>query len=1087
MNRKLTNQTLQLGGRDFTILEVIGTGASCVVYRAVCPDQTEHLLKEYNPKHIEMYRSESGELCLESEEDRAEFETGLVRFREGHARQRELRLDSDLKNSTSNVQQIYCANGTEYIDMTCFAGQSYEKVQEKSVYDLLRRIKAVAQVIGNYHRAGLLHLDIKPQNIFTLPETCELVMLFDFDSVTSKNDAAVGKARSYTLSWAAPEQINPLKRRSICEATDVFAMGEMIFYQLMGRNSNTEERRSFADYSFDHTLPIFENVNPKVFPMLEDLLHHTICGAAKQRYQSAIELIAKLDEIIKIADPKEPYLKSSAYTVQDFFVGRDVEIREIHEKLSENRILFLSGIGGIGKSELAKHYAQTYRSDYETVIFAPYVSDVSMLIRNDTAIPIYNFTPYPAETPEDYCARKLKKLHELCDERTLIIVDNLDRNNDPDIEKLLELGCKMLITTRRDFTGFGKPQLFIDSLQDPRQIRAIFDQYYASQNEEESHCVDEIIAILEGHTMAVELIAKQINAEWATADEILEKLKETGVAGIGDSAVDSGKDGLTSRNAYAHIKALFDLSIFKKNNNENALYVLANLALVPHTGIDRRSFAKWCKLDQHGGKHVINELTKTGWVRKSKEQRNISLHPVVSDVVKSLLASQPTLVDCLYSSIMDVWSGKNFSTLVASDRIPLINLFAYIAGQTVNVEVQTKVAALFLSSDFWIEYAANHIHNSYDKIKKYYQTAVSIISRLKGESCFDIVEPYGNLGLLLAYSGNLEDAEKCTRHAISIYENIEEQDPAFNGLLLGNLGYILAEAGEYEEAEKQYLKAIELHNSILSPRHHHIALNHNNLGSLYQNIDKFNLAEKHFLIGLDIQCEICGETHIDTALISNNLGCLYSEMGDSDKALLFYQRALDIRKKLLGENNAETADSYHGIGFVHLSRKEYVLAEENLKKALEIRQIIFGPISLKVAISTNCLGGLYGEQAKYAQQEKCYRTALNIATTLTGENSAEAARYNNNLGAHYEETDKLEEAEFYLMRALKIREKLFGAEHSDTANTYYRLGLLYQRKGAVDVARQYIERGYAVYAKVFGDTHPKTIKMKNTLLELWED
>ena len=132
MNRELNNQVLKLNGREFAIQEVIGRGASCVVYRAVCPDKTEHLLKEYNPKHIAMSRDKDGFLRLENEDDRAEFEAGLVRFREGHAKQRELRLDSDLKNTTSNIQAIYCANGTEYIDMTCFAGSSYEKVQEKS-------------------------------------------------------------------------------------------------------------------------------------------------------------------------------------------------------------------------------------------------------------------------------------------------------------------------------------------------------------------------------------------------------------------------------------------------------------------------------------------------------------------------------------------------------------------------------------------------------------------------------------------------------------------------------------------------------------------------------------------------------------------------------------------------------------------------------------------------------------------------------------------------------------------------------------------------------------------------------------------
>ena len=111
-------------------------------------------------------------------------------------------------------------------------------------------------------------------------------------------------------------------------------------------------------------MSIFKDMNPKVFPLLDELLCHTICGVVDKRYQSAEELIAKLDEIIKIANPQEPYLKSSLPAVQDFFVGRENEIEEIHRKLSGNRILFLNGIGGIGKSELAKRYALKYKGGF---------------------------------------------------------------------------------------------------------------------------------------------------------------------------------------------------------------------------------------------------------------------------------------------------------------------------------------------------------------------------------------------------------------------------------------------------------------------------------------------------------------------------------------------------------------------------------------------------------------------------------------------------------------------------------------------------------------------------------------------------
>lgn len=876
MNRELSNQVLKLNGREFAIQGVIGRGASCVVYRAICPDKTEHLLKEYNPRNIATYRDKDGFLCLENEADRAEFEAGLVRFREGHAKQRELRLDSDLKNVTSNVQDIYCANGTEYIDMTCFAGDSYENVQEKSVYNLLRRMKAVAQVVGNYHRAGLLHLDIKPANIFTLPETCEMVMLFDFDSVVSKASITAGGARSYTLSWAAPEQINPTKRRHICEATDIFAVGEMFFFQLMGRHSEVEERRSFASYSFDHKAHIFENVSPKVFPLLEDLLHHTICVSAKQRYQTTAELVEQLDKIIKIADPKEPYLKSSLPAVQEFFVGREGEIQEIHRMLNENRILFLNGFGGIGKSELAKHYAEEHKDDYDAIIFAPYVSDVKMLLLDDNAIPLYNFTPYPEEKPEEYCARKLKKLRELCDERTLFIVDNLDCEDDPDLNKLLDLGCKLLITTRRDFSGFGKPQLYVDKLANAKKIREIFDKYYKVQNEVESACVDEIIVILEGHTMAVELVAKQIEAEWATAEEIIVKLKESGVAGIGDSSVDSGKDGFASRNTYAHVKALFNLAVFRKSTN--ALYVLGNLAFVPHTGIDRKLFSTWCELDKHGGKPVVNDLIKTGWIRQDKNSKTISLHPLLAEVIHA-------------ASVED-----DFSSL-------LKNL-------TKHINAEDEGAVIPVSERMFLELMSIQIMRA---VKMYHYSSNDISSVLMGIGNFfyrnikyDIAEEAFSLSLKIRQENDDFNSYGCVLSRASV------------GLMIATIGGQVHDTDKIQEGIAILDSCLEVLYSGIDGHddlYEEICGVYNYLAMAYEDLPDVDKSLDMYKCGLNIlenRVEKRKNDYLGIAIFYNNIGHLYENaVADYTRACENYEKALTYYRKIASKNSHVIKTLYH--------------------------------------------------------------------------------------------------------------------------------------------------------------------------------
>lgn len=1074
-------------GVEFRISEKeIGRGASCIVYHAVGSDNIEHLLKEYYPKHLELIRDDSGRILVPEDKQEA-FEQGLDRFRAGCERQKSIRLSNEgLKNFTCNVQGYYAANGTEYIDMTCFNGQTYDHVQEKSVYNLMLRMRTLAQVVGNYHNhepEGLLHLDIKPENIYVRPEneTIEDVMLFDFDSVTPVSDVYTAKALSCTKTWAAPEQLLPEKRRNICPATDLFAIGEIIFVQLFGRHSTSAERRSFVTkYAYDHNADIFKDMNPKVFPLLDDLLCHTICGVVGRRYQSAEELIAKLDEIIKIANPEAPYLKSSLPAVQNFFVGRENEIEEIHIKLSEARILFLRGIGGIGKSELAKHYAQEHKNDYDAIIFAPYVNNVSMLLQDDTAIPLYNFSQYPEEKPEEYCARKLRKLRELCDERTLFIVDNLDREDDPDLNKLLDLGCKLLITTRMDFSDYGYGQrLYLDALCDRNSILEIFHKHYTKPlTEEETACVEQIIDLVAGHTMTVELLAKQMMAGRVKPDKMLAKLQAGGISESGKEKVRSGKDGvLSAQSAYDHIRALFDLSELC----EDERHILANLSLIPYTGISAEMFHDLCELKDN---ETVNQLVLEGWIRFDECIDVISLHPVVCDIARGLLTLNLSWSNAIYKNITCLWTSEDFYRLSASKRSPQIELFAYIADQAVRIKLQTAEVATYLSSDFWNEHAVGSLQNSYGRVERYYRAAVEIWSSFHSSNCIGLVEAYGNLGLLLAYSGDYQTAEDITCKAIAVIKQIPNADISLTGALYDNLGYILAEKGDWQRAENYHKEAIEVYTKICPIPQARVALVHNNLGSLYQSCDNFDAAEEHFKMGLNILLDVNGEYHSDTALLYNNLGCLYTEINKFSKAKEFYLKALAIRKKLFGEENASTADSYHGVGIIQLYLEEYESSEENLMRALEVRRRVFGPVSPKVANSHNVLGGLYDEQGRQCDAEKHYLFSLEIRKSLFGEEDAEVARSYNNLGAFYFDNRQYGQAEEYIKTALAIRQRLFGDDHSETAGSYYRLGLLYRYKGEMGAARASIEKGYNIYKKIFGDAHHKTLTMKATLSEL---
>ena len=988
MNRTLLNENGQntvitfteRPGVEFQISKKeIGRGVSCIVYHAVGSDNTEHLLKEYYPKHLELVRDSSGHLVIPKDKKEI-FEQGLVRFRTGCERQKNIRLSNEgLKNFTCNVQGYYAANGTEYIDMTCFNGRTYDNVQEKSVYNLMLRMRTLAQVVGNYHKAGLLHLDIKPENIYVRPEdeTIEDVMLFDFDSVTPIDEIITTKMLSCTRSWAAPEQLLSEKRRKICPATDLFAIGEIIFMQLFGRHSTDRERRSFVtEYAYDYEAEIFKDANPKVFPLLNELLSHTICGVVEKRYQTAEELVCKIDEIIKLSNPETPYLKSSLPTVQSFFTGRDEEIKEIHQKLSENNILFLSGIGGIGKSELAKNYAKKYASEYDAIIFAPYISDVNMLLQDDMAIPLYNFSRYPEEKPEEYCARKLRKLQELCDERTLFIVDNLDREDDSDLNKLLDLGCKLLITTRMDFFDYRYgQQLYLDALGNRQSILKIFHEHYTKPlTEEENARVEQIIDLVAGHTMTVELLAKQMMAGRVKPDKMLAKLQDGGISESGTEKVRSGKDGvLSAQSAYGHIQALFDLSEL----NEDERYILANLSLIPYTGISTELFYNWCELKDYNG---INELVLEGWVRHDKENDYISLHPVIRDIVVCIDVQKDSAYSRFLQNVHCYIKNWNPAELAPEKLNELLIIFKGLLSSINKYGAQTAEVADFLR--MVSGRIVNYIEPSL--IEESYKTALAIRLQLFGEMHEDVAVSYRYLSSFYNSVGQYKKAEEYGSKSLEIREKLFGEESVEYALGLKTLGSLYKSSGRLSDAEQILVKSVDIFyrigNGDSSEFYRCLRL----LGDLYTTIGKYELAEELLQknLGYWITCGLPNEISV----AHHVLGVMYRKQGLLKEAIMHGKCAIDFAEKAYGETHGGIAMYFSSLGDAYLENGNYTCAKDCLQKALDMRLIQYGEIHLRTATSYFRMGLLYENLGDILSAKLHYQKAFDIRMRILGIN-----------------------------------------------------------------------------------------------------
>jgi len=243
-----------------------------------------------------------------------------------------------------------------------------------------------------------------------------------------------------------------------------------------------------------------------------------------------------------------------------FFMGREEELRQVHEMLDSDRILFLQGMGGIGKSEIAKGYAKAYSHCYDTVLLANYAGSVQdMIIGEDIQVEnLKRSTAYgeDAESDAAFFKRKLQAIKDCANSRTLLIVDNFDTAYDDLLDDLLSGPYRVLLTTR--YEHYDYPCLPVGPISDPETGRQLFARNYGRPlNAAQKEIVDQILELVGRHTITVELIAKQMRASFMQPQKMLQLLQEGGL----NSGLKEGiHRGAQSKRAFDFITDLFRLS-----------------------------------------------------------------------------------------------------------------------------------------------------------------------------------------------------------------------------------------------------------------------------------------------------------------------------------------------------------------------------------------------------------------------------------------------------------------------------------------------------------------------------------------------
>lgn len=174
----------------------------------------------------------------------------------------------------------------------------------------------IARALHHAHQHGIVHRDIKPQNMLIASNDVNTVLLSDFgiarlftsslgletipttDSSNTFLDNALTNAGQFlgTIDYMAPEQV---KRQPVDARADIYALGIVLFQLLTGRLPYTSTTSQGMLFQHVYGMPMSaRELVPAIPAALEQIIFRALAKSPEQRYQTAEEMAAALETVL---------------------------------------------------------------------------------------------------------------------------------------------------------------------------------------------------------------------------------------------------------------------------------------------------------------------------------------------------------------------------------------------------------------------------------------------------------------------------------------------------------------------------------------------------------------------------------------------------------------------------------------------------------------------------------------------------------------------------------------------------------------------------------------------------------------------
>lgn len=519
------------------------------------------------------------------------------------------------------------------------------------------------------------------------------------------------------------------------------------------------------------------------------------------------------------------------------------------------------------------------------------------------------------------------------------------------------------------------------------------------------------------------------------------------------------------------LETLLDLSLLQRHSQAETLSLSRLVQTVMRGEMDAATQRLWAERTIKALSHIFPEAEIGVW---HQCQTYLPHALLAANHIKQQALTLPEAARLLYLTARYLWEIASYT-----DALPLAEQALLLAEQAHSHE-QAQIAH--------IHQCLGAIHESlghYATAQQHYEQALTLGEAAWGSEDAETAQIWHELGEHFQTIEQFALAEEYYRRALAIRQKLFGLEHPDTASSLNNIAGICDEQGRPEQAEPLYIQALELRERLRGSQHPDTAESLSNLARFYRIRGKYREAQPLYERALQVYEQALGAEHPRVATCCNNFAVFCIALGQYNQAEQLLKRALEIRIQCFGARHPGVIGSQNHLARVYGKQGRYAEARALFEHILLLSEEQLGQQhSTTLAIRTN-MGELVLAQGHYAEAEALLSAVLALMTALQEPGSSESARLFHLLGQIRMAQGTYEQAESDLATALDLRQNFSGKTHPETALVLKSLGDLASARGNdVQAAERYQEALASAYPPLDA-AHPDVLSLATRLQELW--